>query len=499
MLLQPVGSQWLKEKLLLSQYILTHSSYIGNNPSIEVTSKGNVEQVYGTKYRVEVDEPLHHLEFSLKYDDLNLDFLKAVFEKITPEQVKDFAAATPAGKYTRRIGFFYEFLTGQQIDLKVAISGNYVDLLDSNKYIIGRIEKNVRWRINNNLLGVPAFCPIIRKTRELKELLSLDMHDKIRQLKTGYPIELFARAIQYLYRKETRSSYEIEKEQPAPDRMEKFVALLQQAGTETPEELLDQQRLTQLQHAIVDPRYAASGFRDTQIYIGESLPNFIESIHYVGPPSEIISSLMDGLVSVAFRSSGNHPGIRAALISFGFVFIHPFDDGNGRIHRFLIHDVLVQDKMVPQGLIIPVSAHMLNHIRDYDNVLEKYSKPLMQRIRYDKTSGGEIIVTNQPGIEPYFRYPDLTDQCIYLIRTIHATLTDDMPEELLFIQRYDEAKKELQQIVDMPDKKLTNMMMFLHQNKGVFPKRRREQFSELTDQEIQQMQDAYRTVYEMAI
>jgi fido (protein-threonine AMPylation protein) len=495
MALQPVGSQWLKERLLLPQYVLTHTSFIGNNLSIEVTSKGNIEQVYGAKYRVAVDEPLHHLEFSLKYDDLNLDFLKAIFEKITPRQVKDFVTASPSGKYARRIGFLYEFLTGQQIDLPVTIARNYVDLLDSKKHVTGRIEKNARWRINNNLLGVPAFCPIVRKTRELKELLSIDMHDNIRQLKTDYPIELFARAIQYLYRKETRSSYEIEKEQPAPDRMEKFVALLQQAGNETPEEMLDQQRLTQLQRAIVDPRYAASGFRNTQIYIGESLPNFIESIHYIGPPPEMIPSLMEGLVAMATKSSGNHPAVRAALISFGFVFIHPFDDGNGRIHRFLIHDVLVQDKLVPQGLIIPVSAHMLNHIRDYDDVLEKYSKPLMQKIKYDKAPGGEIVVTNQPDIEPYLRYPDLTDQCTYLIKTIDATLTDDMPDELLFIQRYDEAKKELQRIVDMPDKKLTNMLMFLHQNKAVFPKRRREQFNELTDREIQQMQDAYRKVF----
>jgi hypothetical protein len=67
----------------------------------------------------------------------------------------------------------------------------------------------------------------------------------------------------------------------------------------------------------------------------------------------------------------------------------------------------------------------------------------------------------------------------------------------LFIQRYDEAKKELQRIVDMPDKLLNNMLMFLHQNKGVFPKRRREQFGQLTDEEIKRMQTAYRVVYEM--
>lgn len=85
----------------------------------------------------------------------------------------------------------------------------------------------------------------------------------------------------------------------------------------------------------------------------------------------------------------------------------------------------------------------------------------------------------------------------YLIQTIHATLEEDMPDELIIIQRYDEAKKELQRIVNMPDKDINLMILFLHQNKGVLPKRRREQFAKLTDEEIQKMQRAYRTVYEI--
>jgi hypothetical protein len=72
-----------------------------------------------------------------------------------------------------------------------------------------------------------------------------------------------------------------------------------------------------------------------------------------------------------------------------------------------------------------------------------------------------------------------------------------MPGELMFIHRYDEAKKALQQIVDMPDRKINNMLLFLHQNDGIFPKRRREQFKELTDIEIGRMQLAYREIFEM--
>ncbi len=491
------GSLWLKEQYHLDRFSITHSSYIGNNESIEITARGNIEQIYGIRYAPADDTALQHLEFSLKYDHLNLDFLKTLFQKISVGEIVAFIEASPSGKYARKIGFLYEFLTGQELELNKTITGNYADLLEENKYITGNTVKNARWRINNNLLGTVTFCPVVRKTRVLNELLNQNIVEKIEQLKKGFPPDIFHRATNYLYNKETRSSYEIEKAQPSPDRMEKFVAMLMKAGTEQTAELLDEPRLIQLQNAIVDPRFAAAAFRNFQNYIGQTLPGYKEMIHYICPPPEILDTLMGGLKESAEKTTGIYPEIRAAVIAFGFVFIHPFEDGNGRLHRFLIHDILVHDGVVPQGLIIPVSAHMLNNIKDYDNILENYSKPLMQRIKYNQKDNGEIEVTNGNEVEGYFRYPDLTDHCIYLAETIYATLREDMPNELLFIQRYDEVKRTLQRIVDMPDKDINLMITFLHQNKGVFPKRRREHFIKLTDEEILQMQTSFRKIFEM--
>ena len=121
----------------------------------------------------------------------------------------------------------------------------------------------------------------------------------------------------------------------------------------------------------------------------------------------------------------------------------------------------------------------------------------MQQIKYQATDAGEIKITNKEIVEGYFRYPDLTEHCIYLTQTIHATLKQDMPDELLFIQRYDEVKKAIQNIVDMPDKSLNMMIAYLHQNKGTFPKRRRELFAKLTDEEIAGMQAAFREIFEI--
>jgi len=121
----------------------------------------------------------------------------------------------------------------------------------------------------------------------------------------------------------------------------------------------------------------------------------------------------------------------------------------------------------------------------------------MQRIQYTLSDNGEVTVNNKNEVEGYYRYPDLTPQATYLAEIIHATLREDMPEELLFLLRYDESKREMQKIVDMPDKEINWMLIFLHQNKGILPKRRREQFAKLTDEEIMAMQDAYKKVYEI--
>src|SRR5580692_11972286 len=99
----PAGNEWLKTQFKLSDYSFTHSSYIGNNPSIEVTTKGNIEQIYGPGYAVKEDTPLAHLEFALKYDDLNLDFLQTVFSKIDRKQISEYIDKTPSGRYARKI------------------------------------------------------------------------------------------------------------------------------------------------------------------------------------------------------------------------------------------------------------------------------------------------------------------------------------------------------------------------------------------------------------
>jgi len=48
-------------------------------------------------------------------------------------------------------------------------------------------------------------------------------------------------------------------------------------------------------------------------------------------------------------SRGADPVVTAAVLAFGFVYIHPFEDGNGRLHRWFIHHVLAISGYSPPG------------------------------------------------------------------------------------------------------------------------------------------------------
>lgn len=493
--MKKIGFIWLEEKLNIQGFRLTHESYIGTTDKIELSSTNTIIRTFKSKYDVSNNNLMSHLEFALKYDDFNLAFIKDVFTSIEHQTIEEYIKEKPNRKYPRIIGYLYEFTGGKSIDVEVTTT-NYENILDSSKYITGDIKKNSKWKINDNLLGTNQFCPIIRRTKELSELLDWNIEEAIENLKHEYSPEIFQRASYYLYKKESKSSSEIEKEEPSQDRTEKFITLLEVAGRKTFEESLSEKELVRLQNAIVDPRYAANSFRDFQNYVGQTMRDYSQKIHYVCPPPQFVKSLIQGIVDLNKRNTSTETIIKATMVSFGFVYIHPFEDGNGRIHRFLIHDILVRDGIVPNSTILPVSAQILAHMDEYDKTLELLSKLIERKVKYDLNDSGEMKVSNASEIEALYRFPDLTNHTVFLAKAIQYTVNKDIPEELLFLQRYDELKGDIQNIVDMPNNKVDRMILFLHQNKGKLANRKQKFYKELSDNEIEQMEQAYIQIFE---
>ncbi|MEE4274096.1 MAG: Fic family protein [Thermoanaerobaculales bacterium] len=457
------------------------------------TSDGVTVETFPSKYWP--GETLgDHLEFALKYDGTDLAVLAAVFGEADERELVDYIGSKPTGKYARRLWFFYEFLTGRRLPLDDLSTGNYVDALDPTGYYTTSPPRRVRrQRVNDNLPGDRRFCPLIRRSRTLQEYEAADLPERCREVVSGYSPQLVKRALGYLYNKETKSSFEIESIQPSSSRAERFVALLQLAERE---DFVKTRRLVELQNRIVDERFREDGYRTSQNYVGETVAWQRERIHYAPPKPDDLTDLMDGLLATHDRieAGGTPTVIHAAAISYGFVFLHPFEDGNGRIHRFLIHNILARRGFSPTGLMFPVSASMLRNPGDYDESLEAFSRPLMPLVEYSLDNEGRMTVHNDTA--QHYRFIDLTPQTEALFGFIEQTIESELASELAFLASYDETKKAIQEIVDLPDLKIDLFIRLCVQNDGrLSARKRRDLFNVLTDDEISRMEKAVRTAY----
>jgi Fic family protein len=205
--------------------------------------------------------------------------------------------------------------------------------------------------------------------------------------------------------------------------------------------------------------------------------------------------LMAGLLDSANQMEINqfHPVLTAALIAFGFVFIHPFEDGNGRMHRYLIHHLLASMKFAPQGIIFPVSAAILDKIDDYKKVLESYSHPLLDFIQWRKTPDNNVEVLNET--IDYYRYFDATNQAEFLFECVDYTIKKIIPDEVSYLQNYDAMKTWLDDHFQMPDNMVALLIRFLEQNNGTLSNRAREkEFAKLTDKEVKEIEKYYQSL-----
>jgi len=488
MKLQPIGYKALIERFKIESLPNWHYSFLSIENHTHKIEKNNdiIYEIFPKKYAIE-DKALNHLEFALKYDGVNLTLLTLIFEHIDKKELIEFIKSKPTGKYVRRIWYFYEFLTNEVLPIDDLKYGNYINLLENEKYYTIKKSTSIkRQRIRDNLLGNRDFCPIVRKTDTLKKFELLNLSQKSKEILTKYPIQILNRALSYLYTKETKSSFEIEKVKPSSSRIEKFISLLREVNRE---DFCNKDKLIELQNRIVDARFADKDYRSTQNYVGESIAFGEEKIHYISPKPEDLDNLMSGLINAHKKMSNFNElaVIHATIIAYGFVYLHPFEDGNGRIHRFLLHNILALEKFTPKDMIFPISAVLLKNPQEYDKSLEFFSIPLLSLIDYKLNNEGEMKVLNDTAL--FYKTIDMTKQVEVLYKFIQETVEEELIRELKFMSQYDASKKAIQNIIDMPDRLIDLFIRFSYQNKGVISKNKRKKyFNFLTDKEIEEIQ-----------
>jgi Fic/DOC family len=236
--------------------------------------------------------------------------------------------------------------------------------------------------------------------------------------------------------------------------------------------------LGDLQSQILGPRATRYGVRRSPVFVGE-VDGFTEVVHYIAPHWNDIPSLLHGLRDFASRTAGRAALLRAAVLSFGFVYIHPMSDGNGRISRFLINDVLRRDQAIPAPFILPVSATITSSVinrRGYDHVLELFSRPLMRKYRDTWRFGAEQLA--EDGVRfslrfdayqdalPAWRFPDMTDHVEYLAQVVQTTIEQEMRKEAGYLRNLRVARERVKQVIEGPDGDIDRIIRSVRENGG---------------------------------
>ena len=500
---------WIGYRWLIDRYRLTVTQPLRVETAIGAT---RATTTFGETERRTVNEALRpeptlagHLSFALKHEGVHLETLSRLF---TPSpiaarepkaELEAWIRREPTGQYARRAGFLFEWLKGYGLEVADLTRGNYVDALDPDREFVAPAPvNNPRWRVRDNLLGNAKFAPQIFRTADTERALELNIRERIARLEGQFTPELVMRSAVWLTIKESRASFAIEHEENKRDRIERFAAVMEQRAGQSADPL-DVTDLEVLQRAILGPDALHYGLRRSPVFVGESGRFGAEQVHYIGPPWEEIDSMLEGLRDVLKRTAGLPPVVRAALISFGFVYIHPMVDGNGRISRFLINDVLRRDGALPKPYILPISTILqrtdLRPI-SYDGVLETFSLRLMRQYQNDWSFGHEqrgqdgvvynLEFSRYGDAQHAWSHPDLTQHVAFLANALELTIEQEMRGEAQYLQKHGAARRRLKNIVEGPDAALDRIIRSIRESRGIISGKLRHEYPILERPEIAQ-------------
>ncbi len=429
----------------------------------------------------EAGDFLAHIIFALKYEGVNLSILAQALPRIEGRLLVEAITQSPSSGYLRKVCFLWEAYSGRSLDYTDKPRGPGVLLFDPERYITGPSVRNNRWRVDFNGLGTLQYCATVERTPEIQALLEYDILGRSKNFIASLPRGMMDRAINWAYLSETDSSFAIEKEAPSEQKSERFVHLLRQAHERQP---LTEDYLVSLQNNVISqPLEWAVAFRHEQNHLTNSFRG-AAGVTYIPPPPELCRDLMVELMAFANRAPLElDPLVAAGIASFGFVFLHPFMDGNGRLSRFLIHQALCCSGALENGLLLPISVAMKREEQRYLEALQSFSKPARQfwEVRWIDADNMSLNFTGDSSL---YRYWDATECVAFTLEMAKRALEVELKEETEYLQRYDTLLKVVNDNYDVRGSLLSKLIMQCLDQNGVVSKGRRKQYNGYIQEEV---------------
>ena len=430
------------------------------------------------------------LAFALKWEGVDPGVLAALFRVVAPDDVAAAVRAEPTGAFARRLWFLYEWLTDTRLDLPDAGKAPYAPAVDDSlQFALAKGEPSRRHKVRDNLPGTRSFCPMVRRTPALERARDKRFGERARAILANARPAVAARAAAILSLGDSKSSFAIENEfAPAETRAARWARAIREAGDRPPSVAA----FERLQGIVLDLRFVSAGLRRDGVFVGARDRDGAPLPDHIGARPADLEELVEGIAAYAERAvaGGHEPVVAAAAAAFGFVYAHPFADGNGRVHRWLAHHVLAAAGYGPPQSVFPLSTAILERLPEYRAVLESRSAAALPRVEWTPTPEGNVEVLNDTG--DFYRYFDATAHAEFLYDCLAATVEDIIPRELRFLDSCDRFSTGVRRLVDMPERLVELLRRFLEQNGGRLSARaRHREFSALTDAEARDLERLY--------
>jgi hypothetical protein len=105
-----------------------------------------------------------------------------------------------------------------------------------------------------------------------------------------------------------------------------------------------------------------------------------------------------------------------------------------------------------------------------------------------------VRVLNDTG--DFYRFFDATPHAAFLYECVRKTIDEDLPQETAFLNKHDAFRREVEALVDMPERKFDLLFRFLQQGDGRLSKRAHEkEFAALTAEEAEEIEARYQEIF----
>lgn len=446
----------------------------------KITHKDNQLWV-PTRYRLSSDDYVSHVLFALKHEGINLQILSLALSHIQKDDVLAAFRKKPTGIYQRQLGFLWEYFNQKTLEVEVPSNARYVTFFDEKRYVTTKGVRNKKWRVIFNGLGSLVYCPVVDKT----ERIQAHLKDSVLKRFAAYLSDLddytSERAMQWAYASEAESNYAIEGEMLEEDELRGVIHLLElshKAGR------LTDQDFYELHNQMMRGRgESVTSYRKIQNWLTNGDKGAL-GVSYVPPSPDTLKNLMNGFLEMANTLPKQvHPVIAASVTSFGFVFLHPFMDGNGRLSRFLFHQQLCLSGQMQKGQLLPISLAMKASEAKYLAALQAFSKParalwsmqLIARHDYDFRFDGSDAI---------YRYWDAT-QCVeFGLEMAEEALNTHLRHEVNDLMCFDAVRRAVNDRYDVRETILHHLINGCLDLNGVVSKNLRKRYADRVDEVV---------------